>query len=129
MFSYQITVKVHRVFPSICFKIASARLFQFHLVDYGDSGEIVTSFMRVGNYPTRNFATFGPLWLQPPFVRFSVRFFQFLLYTSNTGQMSDSIHLNFSNLQSLVFLVNSHSPLLCFGFKPLFIPKLQSHFA
>ena len=23
--------------------------------------------MRVGTYPTRNFATLGPLWLQPPF--------------------------------------------------------------
>jgi len=129
MFSYQNTVKVHRVSPSICFKIASARLFQFHLVDYGDSGEIVTSFMRVGNYPTRNFATFGPLWLQPPFVRVSISFFQFLFYTTNTGQMSDSILLIFSNLQSLVFLVNSHSPHLCFSYKPLFLPKLQSHFA
>jgi len=49
MLSYQIIVKVHRVFPSICLKIASARLFQFHLVDPGDSGEIVTPFMRVGN--------------------------------------------------------------------------------
>jgi len=46
---------------------------------------------------------------------FSVRFFQFVLYTYDTGQMSDSIHLYSSNLQSLVFLVNSHSPLLCFG--------------
>jgi len=122
MFSYQITVKVHRVFPSICFKIASARLFQFHLVDYGDSGEIVTSLMHVGNYPTRNFATFGPLWLQPPFVRVSVSFLQFSLYTSNTGQTSDSIHLYFSNLQSHVFLVNSHSPHLCFSFTAPFSP-------
>jgi hypothetical protein len=25
--------------------------------------------MQVGNYPTRNFATLGPLWLRPPFTR------------------------------------------------------------
>jgi len=49
--------------PSTCFKIASARLLQFHLVDHGDSGEIVTSFMRDGNYPSRNFAQLFGLYL------------------------------------------------------------------
>ena len=27
----------------------------------GDSGEVVTPFVQVGTYPTRNFATLGPL--------------------------------------------------------------------
>jgi hypothetical protein len=33
----------------------------------GDSEEIVTPFVQVRTYLTRNFATFGPLELQPPF--------------------------------------------------------------
>jgi len=33
----------------------------------GDSGAVVTPFMHVGTYPTRNFATLGPSELRPPF--------------------------------------------------------------
>lgn len=84
--------------------------------------------MHVGNYPTRNFATFGPLCLQPPFIVFSVRFFQFVLYTYDTGQMSDSIRIFNSNLQSLVFLVNSHSPHLCFSCIAPFSPEVTKLF-
>ena len=62
-----IIVKVHGVFPSIDIKPASSRVFQFHQVYVGDSGEVVTPFMQVGTYPTRNFPTFGPSELQPPF--------------------------------------------------------------
>jgi len=58
---------VHGVFPSNHKKLASSRVFQIHQVYTGDSEEIVTPFMQVGTYPTRNFATFGPSELQPPF--------------------------------------------------------------
>ena len=53
-------VKVHGVFPST----AGARIFtggSVSLVYVGDSGEVVTPFVRVKTYPTRNFATLGPL--------------------------------------------------------------------
>ena len=63
----KIIVKVHGVFPSNCKKSASSRIFQFHQAYIGDSREVVTPFMQVGTYPTRNFATFGPSELQPPF--------------------------------------------------------------
>ena len=69
---YKDVVKVHRVFPSSRWYSASARRIQFHWVCTGDSGEVVTPFVRVGTYPTRNFATFGPLWLRPPFTRASI---------------------------------------------------------
>jgi len=59
---------VHRVFPSNCSKPASSRVFQIHQVWARDSGEIITSFVQVRTYLTRNFATFGPLELQPPFI-------------------------------------------------------------
>src|SRR5215211_7256624 len=33
---------------------------QFHRADGRDSAQIVTPFVQVGTYPTRNFATLGP---------------------------------------------------------------------
>jgi len=57
---------VHRVFPSSHVYFVSARKLQFHLGVTGDSEEVVIPFMHVGTYPTRNFATLGPLGLQPP---------------------------------------------------------------
>src|SRR5439155_7232001 len=50
------TVKVHGVFPSSCGYVASSRQLQFRRVARGDSGPVVTPFMQVGTYPTRNFA-------------------------------------------------------------------------
>ncbi len=47
----------------------------------GDSSQVVTPFMQVGTYPTRNFATLGPLWLRPPFTGASVRSFALRLTT------------------------------------------------
>src|SRR5207253_7716747 len=54
------TVKVHGVFPSSCGYVASSQQLQFHRVARGDSDPVVTPFMQVGTYPTRNFATLGP---------------------------------------------------------------------
>ena len=103
-------VKVHRVFPSSHRKSASARTFQFHGVDARDSREVVTPFMHVGTYPTRNFATLGPLQLQPPFTRVQIQCKNTPSYLTGTGQASDPIH-HLSNSQSPVFLVNSRPPL------------------
>ena len=55
----QAIVKVHRVFPSFCGYTAFSPRLQFHRVSGRDSVEIVTPFVQVGTYPTRNFATLG----------------------------------------------------------------------
>ncbi len=70
---YIFIVKVHGVSSSNQKYTASSRYFQFHWDDTRDSGTVVIPFMQVGTYPTRNFATLGPLWLQPPFTRSSLR--------------------------------------------------------
>ena len=57
----QAIVKVHRVFPSFCGYTEFSPRLQFHRVSGRDSVEIVTPFVQVGTYPTRNFATLGPL--------------------------------------------------------------------
>ena len=71
-FHYKDIVKVHRVLPSNRLISASSRRIQFHWVHVGDSGAIVTPFMRVATYATRNFATLGLLELQPPFTGLSI---------------------------------------------------------
>ncbi len=58
---YQLTVKVHRVFPSYCGQAASSPPLQFRRDPLRDSRIVVTRFVQVGTYPTRNFATLGPL--------------------------------------------------------------------
>ncbi len=58
---YQITVKVHGVFPSCCGYPAFSPELQFHRDPRWDSAQIITRFVQVGTYPTRNFATLGPL--------------------------------------------------------------------
>ena len=125
---------MHRVFPSSRRISASARRVQVHRGQEGDSGEVVTPFMHVGTYPTRNFATLGPSELQPPFtgvlnLRENVYFSPF-----STGQVSVPI-LPLSSLQRPVFLVNSRpsffsdTSLKINLFWVLFLPKLQSQFA
>ncbi len=68
----QDAVKLHRVFLSRCRKSASSQTGLFHRASLRDSVQIVTPFVRVGTYPTRNFATLGPLLLRPPFTGASV---------------------------------------------------------
>ena len=97
---------MHRVFPSHYNYFASSRKIQFHWNNTGDSEKVVTPFMQVGTYPTRNFATLGPSGLQPPFTGdySSCKYTYFL--PGSTGQASDPIrHLTI--LQSPVFLLNS----------------------
>ena len=54
-------VKLHGVFLSCRGKPVSSRVLQFRRVLCRDSAQLVTPFVRVGTYPTRNFATLGPL--------------------------------------------------------------------
>jgi hypothetical protein len=72
-FQCKAIVKVHGVLPSNRLSSASSRKIQFHSVRVGDSGAVVTPFMRVATYATRNFATLGPLELRPPFTGPSIQ--------------------------------------------------------
>src|SRR4029077_12504828 len=49
-------VKVHGVFPSNHGYSASSPRLQFHRIPRRDSAQVVTPFVQVGTYPTRNFA-------------------------------------------------------------------------
>ncbi len=57
----QVVVKLHGVFLSCRGEPVSSRVLQFRRVLCRDSAQVVTPFVRVGTYPTRNFATLGPL--------------------------------------------------------------------
>ena len=58
---WQVVVKVHGVFLSYGGKSESSPILQFRRAYGGDSRQVVTPFVQVGTYPTRNFATLGPL--------------------------------------------------------------------
>ena len=57
----QVGVKLHGVFLSCRGSPVSSPVLQFRRVPRRDSAQIVLPFVRVGTYPTRNFATLGPL--------------------------------------------------------------------
>jgi len=76
--------------------------------------------MRVGTYPTRNFATLGPSELRPPFTGVLSQRFHIFFSLYSTGQVSDPIH-HLTILQSLVFLINSRPPLFGVTFKSFLI--------
>ncbi len=54
---WQAVVKLHGVFLSRSELAASSRPLQFHRAPGRDSAQVVMPFVRVGTYPTRNFAT------------------------------------------------------------------------
>src|SRR5258706_12626738 len=54
-------VKLHGVFLSCRGEPVSSRVLQFRRAPCRDTAQVVTRFVRVGTYPTRNFATLGPL--------------------------------------------------------------------
>ena len=120
---------MHGVFSSLHKKSASSRTSQFHQAYIGDSKAVVTPFMQVGTYPTRNFATFGPSELRPPFTGIYKKSLHFFFSFYSTGQASDPIH-RFSTSQSPMFLINSRrfffSDILSLIEKILLLPKLQS---
>ena len=59
-FPGQGVVKLHGVFLSCRGEPVSSRVLQFRRAPCRDSAQVVTPFVRVGTYPTRNFATLGP---------------------------------------------------------------------
>ena len=58
---WQVIVKVHGVFLSCRGKSESSPMLLFRRAYGRDSSQVVTPFVQVGTYPTRNFATLGPL--------------------------------------------------------------------
>ena len=58
---WQAAVKVHGVFLSCRGNSESSPRLQFRRARGRDSAQVVTPFVQVGTYPTRNFATLGPL--------------------------------------------------------------------
>ncbi|KAL9426685.1 hypothetical protein AB3S75_033466 [Citrus x aurantiifolia] len=66
-------VKMHGVLPSSRWYSASSRRIQFYRVHVRDSGAVVTPFVQVATYATRNFATLGQLELLPPFTGASIQ--------------------------------------------------------
>ena len=68
---YELTVKVHRVFPSYCGQAAYSPPLQFRRDPLRDSRSVVTRFVQVGTYPTRNFAL---IQSYPTFVEWTVKF-------------------------------------------------------
>jgi hypothetical protein len=72
---------VHGVLPSSRWYSASSRRIQFHRVHVGDSGAVVTPFVQVATYATRNFATLGQLELLPPFTGASIQSLSLFLPT------------------------------------------------
>ena len=131
---YKDIVKVHRVFSSYDKYSASARKFQFHWTYIGDSGEVVTPFMQVGNYPTRNFATLGPSRITAAVYKsFHSKLAPILLtYLHRAGVSPYTSSYDFA--ETCVFSKQSLPLILC-HFKKIsliktpFIPKLQGQFA
>ena len=56
---------MYRVFSSHFEIFASSQIIQFHRMNPRDSKKVVTPFMRVRTYLTKNFATLGPSRIQP----------------------------------------------------------------
>jgi len=71
-------------------------------------------FMQVGTYPTRNFATLGPLELRPPFIGAYIQNIKFLLFTfqHRAGVRPYTSFYNFA--ESCVFSKQSLPPILCY---------------
>lgn len=77
--------------------------------------------MQDGIYPSRNFATFGPSGLRPPFTGTYILSGNLKFLSCSTGQASDFIH-HFTILQNLMFLLNSRHFLLISTIKyPFFL--------
>lgn len=126
-------MKVHGVFPSRHRYSASSRKIQFHWVSTGDSGNVVTSFMRDGTYPPRSFATLEPSEYS---CRWSYLDWKLWTVFIMLGHWAD-VRRNTSSYEfatSCVFIKQSHSPFKCWPyslklFVPRSLPKLQRDFA
>ncbi len=89
----------------------------------GDSGAVVTPFMQDGTYPPRNFATFGPSGLQPPFTGTYILSFTENFHLAALGRrQTQYIILNLA--ESCVFSKQSLPPLLCHSVRSLPFPEV-----
>ena len=108
--------KVHRVFPS-AISISIFTIIQFHWIYTRTVGKSLP-FVRVGTYPTRNFATLDRhsysrlyQWFRrAPNLKKKLYEKRSRLST-DTGQVSDLYII--ITLSSPVFLINSRYPLFC----------------
>jgi len=69
--------------------------------------------MQVGTYPTRNFATLGPLWLQPPFTGTYIQSLTLLLIILQHRAGVRSYTSSYDLAESCVFSKQSLPPILC----------------
>lgn len=86
-----LAVNVNGVFPSYRCEPVSARVFQLHRGQVGDSGGVVTPFMQDSNHEPRHFATLGRSRLPPSFSGDSLPSLSQVGYPSTTGQASARI--------------------------------------
>lgn len=107
-------VKVHGVLPSSRWYSASSRRMQFHRVHVGDSGAVVTPFVQVATYATRNFATLGQLELLPPFTGASIQSGTELLLPTFQHRAGVRLYTSCYHLaESCVFKKQSLPPEMC----------------
>jgi len=66
-----------------------------------------------GTYPPRNFATLGPLLLQPMFTGTLDRRPEAEIYNSQALITCHTLYIEFLSWQCAVFLINSRSSLFC----------------
>jgi len=105
-----------------------------------DSEAVVTPFMQVATYATRNFATLGLLELQPPFTGCSTECYMahsVLHYQHRAGVRPYTSHSRFA--ESCVFSKQSLLPIHCarsaveedtiYSRLGPFLPKVQGEFA
>ena len=105
---------MHGVFPSSGGHPASSPEPQVRRASCYDSRRIVTPFVQVGTYPTRNFATLGPLLLRPPFTGASIQSFALRLtppFNLPAPGRRQPLYVVFMTLQRPVFLLNSRPAL------------------
>ncbi len=135
---------MHGVFLSCRgYSVSSPRL-QFRRACGGDSAQVVTPFVQVGTYPTRNFATLGPLSLRPPFTGASIQSFTLRLTPPLNlpapGRRQCLYVVLHDFADTCVFAKQSLGPILCgrLGLTPAkgaqlppapLLPKLRGHFA
>ena len=125
---------MHRVFSSYDKYSASARKIQFQQTCTGDSGGVVTPFMQVGTYPTRNFATLGPLKITAAVYK-SFHFKLALIFLPCLHRAGVSPYTSSYDFAETCVFIKQSLPLILCRFKivsynkTLLIPKLQSQFA
>ncbi len=128
---------------SCCGDSESSPRLQFRRARGRDSAQVVTPFVQVGTYPTRNFATLGPLLFRPPFTGASAQSFALRLTSPLNLPAPGRRQCVYGALCGLartcVFAKQSLGPILCglillpeqvrLPNKASLLPKLRDHYA